>query len=123
MRRRTFTLGILVVALMAPCVSGFAEDIFGVPVYPGANPAHEITKFLKQNFKQQGAAFRTSDAVEKVAEFYKTQGIVKMVSIEKESAFFTKGSYELNVTIQNPWVDVKTGKRRTDTLITISKVE
>lgn len=69
----------------------------------------------------EGAAYRTADSVEKVVAFYKTQNMLKAVSVEKEGALFMKGSYELTVTIQNPWMDMKTGAKMTDTLISISK--
>lgn len=38
---------------------------------------------------------------------------------EKVAAAFTNG--QVDVTIQNPWMDTKTGKMITDTLITIVK--
>jgi len=98
-----------------------AEEIFGIQVYPGAKPDAETTKFLKEGLKVDGAAYRTPDSVEKVAAFYRTQKVLKSVSEDKEGAMFMKGSYEITVTIQNPWQDMKTGKQMTDTLISIVK--
>ena len=121
MNKKAFALGALLAVVLSLCVMGFGEEIFGVQVYPGAKLDEPTTKFLKENLKMEGAAYRTADSVEKVAAFYKTQSMLKAVSVEKEGALFMKGSYELTVTIQNPWMDMKTGAKMTDTLISISK--
>jgi hypothetical protein len=38
---------------------------------------------------------------------------------DKENAMFKKGN--VDITIQNPWMDMKSGKMMKDTLITIVK--
>ncbi len=118
-RAAAFSTLLIVVLTLGAWV--FAEEVFGVQVYPGAKLDEQTTKFIKESLEQDGAAYRTADSVEKVAAFYKTQSIVKAVLVEKESAMFMKGSYELTVTIQNPWMNTKTGQKMTDTLVSIVK--
>lgn len=121
MIKRAFALAALLMLVLSFGALSFAEEVFGVPVYPGAKLDEQTTKFVKEGLKMEGAAYRTTDSVEKVAAFYKTQPMLKTVSIMKEGAMFMKGSYELTVTVQNPWMEMSTGKKMTDTLITISK--
>ncbi len=100
-------------------VAAWAEDKFGVAVYPGAKFDAATTKAVKEALSTEIACYRTGDGVARVAEFYKKQPGLKFMAADKESAAFQKGSGM--VTIQNPWMDMKTGKLNRDTLISIGK--
>jgi len=107
------------------CISSAsaADSLFGVAVYPGAKYDQNRTKLLEKNPSYQGAAYRTSDNIEKVTTFYKKQGLVflKLGSPSKESARFKKLDGNVDVVVQNPWKDAQTGATMTDTLILIIK--
>ncbi|SPF32052.1 conserved exported hypothetical protein [Syntrophobacter sp. SbD1] len=109
-------LFIAIFAVLAGTVA--AEELFGIEVYPGAKADPETTKFLQENLKVNGAAFRTNDPVEKVTDFYKNQPNLKAIGILDESAVFKKGD-SVELTIQNPWRDMKTSRTNNDTLISI----
>ena len=106
------------VALLAFCAAqAVAESQLGVEVYPGAKPDAQVEKQLKESMKLEAKTYRTSDSVAKVAEFYRKQKLEEGPGTSKEGAmFFSKGA---NLTIQNPWLDMKTGKINNDTLISI----
>ncbi len=95
-----------------------AEEKLGVAVYPGAKFDGGVTDFLKQ-LSPEAVAYRTNDGVAKVVEFYKKQAGLKYGGGDKENALFRKG--DVDVTIQSPWMDTKTGKMMKDTLISIVK--
>ena len=119
---KKISLTALLLAMMfSPVVSVYGEEIFGIQVYPGAKLDSETTQFLKDSLHLNAAAYRTTDSVAKVTTFYKGQKGLAVVSEKKEGAMFMKGSYELTVTIQNPWRNMKTGQQMTDTLISIAK--
>lgn len=109
----------------------------GVAVYPGAKHDAATSEFLRTSLHVDGAAYRTADDVEKVAAFYKGQaGVQAMGEAAKDSAAFTAGCKEefnaalkrkittgcaLQITVQRPWMDMKTGKMMPDTLVSIVK--
>ena len=65
----------------------------------------------KQMNMKNVATYRTSDSVSKVAEFYKKRSLKEQPGTSKEGAMFTgKG---VTVTIQNPWMDMGSGKIKT----------
>jgi hypothetical protein len=129
----------------ALCTSAFAQDEkgaaldpakIGIPVYPGAKADAGTSAFVRESLKMTAATYRTSDDVAKVAEFYSRQGgFSKMPGAGKEQAGFSAGCKDeynrymkknvqkcgYNVTIQSPWMDMKTGQVVHDTLITIAK--
>lgn len=74
------------------------------------------TEFLKQ-ISPESAAYRTGDKIEKVMAFYKKQPGMNFVGGEQEGGMFRKGN--VDVTVQSPWMDTKTGKMEKDTLISI----
>lgn len=91
---------------------------------------------LRDSMQLTAAAFRTNDGAAKVAAFYEKQnGMRKMPGATAEQALFSAGcKAEFNpylkkeshqcgyqVTVQNPWMDMKSGKLVRDTLITIVK--
>jgi hypothetical protein len=106
----------------------------GVPVYPGAKADAGTTDFVRTSLGMSGAAFRTGDEVGKVVAFYgKQAGVKPMAEANKEGGAFLAGCKDeynavlkkamarcnLQVTVQNPWMDMKTGKLVNATLITI----
>jgi hypothetical protein len=95
------------------------KDVFGVAVYPGAKLDEATTKFLTESMGMNGKAFLTADPVAKVAEFYKTQGL-KEIMVSQEGAMFKKGD-DVDITLQNPWQNMQTGKMEKETLISIVK--
>ena len=113
---------ILVAALfLVSVVTAGAEEKFGVKVYGGAKYDAAISKDLSESFSINAACYRTNDSVAKVSEFYKKQPGMKYTGGEKVSSAFSNGT--VDVTIQNPWINMMTGKMMTDTLITIVKQE
>lgn len=109
----------LVALALLWAAQAIAESQFGVTVYPGARADATVTRDLKEKLSTNGFAYRTGDSVAKVAEFYRKQPSLKDMGGDKESAGFTGGS--VMVTIQNPWMDMSTGKMNRDTLISIVK--
>lgn len=105
--------------------SAAAEEQLGVAVYPGAKFDQAGTKLLKDSLSVEGAAYRTNDDIAKVIEFYRKQGLLflKVGSPSKESARFKKTDTDVEVVVQNPWKDPKTGAAVKETLIMIFKKE
>ena len=105
--------------------SAAAEEQLGVAVYPEAKFDQARTKLLKDSLSVEGAAYRTNDDIAKVIEFYRKQGLLflKVGSPSKESARFKKTDTDVEVVVQNPWKDPKTGAAVKETLIMIFKKE
>jgi len=117
---RTFCFVAVIYFLCISSVS--ADESFGVPVYPGAKFDAGATNVLKEKIHINGLCYRTEDGVQKVAEFYKNQGLDLSGEITKEGALYqTKTG--VNVSIQNPWMDISTGTMIKDTLISIVKLK
>ena len=95
-----------------------AEAQFGVTVYPGARAEPAVAAQLKK-MKLQGHAYRTTDSVDKVVSFYRTQPLKEGPVTTKNAAMFT--GQGVSLTIQNPWMDMDSGKTINDTLISIVK--
>jgi hypothetical protein len=112
-------------ALMAFVSTAAAEDQLSVAVYPGAKYDQDRTDLLKESIPAKGAAYRTGDDIAKVIAFYRGQGLLylKIGGSAKEVARFKKVEADVDVVVQNPWKDAKTGKTMTDTLILIFKKE
>jgi len=110
---------ILLAASLAFATCAAAEQKHGVEVYPNAKADAKVAKQLeKMNIKNAGT-YRTTDAVGKVAEFYRKQGLKEGPGTSAQGAMFTgKGT---TVTIQNPWLDMDTSTVTKDTLISIVK--
>jgi len=107
----------LAICLGILCGVGNAEEKYGIVVYTGAKYDSGSTEFLKQ-MSPQSAAYRTGDSIEKVIAFYRKQpGFTLVGDSTKEGAMFRKG--KMDVTVQSPWMDTKTGKLMKDTLISI----
>jgi amino acid permease len=106
----------------------FAEEKFGITVYPDAEFDASTTKVVStmSSMVKGAACYRTKDSVAKVVEFYKKQSGLRNRGVSAQGGMFTKGSMEecmehgcTDVTIQSPWMDTKTGKMNNDTLISI----
>jgi hypothetical protein len=98
--------------------SASAEELFGVQVYPGATLDKGTTGFLKDSLNVNGAAYVSKDSLSKVVEFYKGRNGLKPIFENQEGAMFKRGGV-VDVTIQNPWMDMQSGTMRPETLISI----
>jgi hypothetical protein len=120
MLKVTVTVAFVFMLLISSAV---AEEQLGVAVYPGAKFDQARTKLLKASLSVEGAAYRTNDGIAKVVEFYRKQGLLllKAGSKSKERVRFKKTDTGVDIVIQNPWKNPKTGAEMTDTLILIFK--
>jgi hypothetical protein len=121
MKRMKWLAVFLVGFALALAAGQEIKDVFGVPVYPGAKLDEATTKFLTESMNVNAKVFRTTDPLAKVVEFYKTKGLQEIM-VDKEGAMFKKGD-DVDITLQNPWQNVQTGKMEKDTLISIVKHE
>jgi hypothetical protein len=123
-----------VAAAGAGDAAGFDPARAGIPVYPGAKADADASAFLRESLNVAGSAFRTGDDATKVTAFYDRQnGMRRMPGASPEQALFSAGckaefdrflkkdihQCDYQVTVQNPWRDMKSGKLVKDTLITI----
>jgi hypothetical protein len=111
-------------ALLALCVAvSSAEEKFGVKVYEGAQLSKETSEQVSEAFSVEAFCYRTKDSLDKVVEFYKKEPGLEFMGAggetARQGAMFKKG--DVNITIQNPWMDMKSGQLTKDTLITIAK--
>lgn len=115
--------GVLTVLMVAVATLGFAEEKFGIAVYPGAKADTATAQSVKKMMSAADAAcYRTTDSVEKVVAFYKKQANLKEVGTTAEGGMFqSKDDEKVSMTVQNPWMDMATGKMVKDTLISIVK--
>jgi hypothetical protein len=110
----------LAVALLAVMSAAGAEERYGVTVYPGAKYDEATSRAIKDGMGMEAACFRTNDSVAKVVDFYRQQKTLKLLGdATKEGALFR--SKTVDVTVQNPWMNMKTGAMMKDTLISIVK--
>jgi hypothetical protein len=109
----------VIVLLFAGLVVARAEEKFGVKVYAGAKFDAATSKSVSESMSINAACYRTNDGVAKVVEFYKKQPGAKYIGGDKESAMVKKG--DVDITVQNPWMNMQTGQLMKDTLISIVK--
>ena len=110
-----FTIMLVVYMLLATIGLASAAEQLGIQVYPGAKAEAGSAEVIKQMFPRAHAfCYTTNDGVEKVVAFYKKQGL-SYVGGDKENGMFKQG--KVDVTIQSPWMDMKTGKLNRSTLI------
>ena len=111
----------IMAGIAALCIGhAAAEQQFGVEVYPGAKPSPEVKEFLTKGLKMQGEAYVTADSVEKVTAFYAKQpGLKQNPGADKTQSGFTGN--KVMVTVQNPWMETKSGKKMDSTLVSIVK--
>ena len=113
--RSTF---LLTLTLLFTLMLASAEDKWGVKVYDGAKYDADTTAFVAQ-MGGQAACYRSSDSLAKLVAFYsKLPGITVIHSGDKGAMFKLNG---VNITLQSPWMNMKTGVRNFDTLISIVK--
>ena len=111
---------LLVVTLLALTVAASAaEEKLGVKVYEGAKLDKDASAWVSESFSVEAFCYRTADSLDKVVAFYKKEPGLEFMGEGKEGAMFKKG--DVDVTIQNPWMNMKTGQLTKDTLITIAK--
>ena len=104
------------------CVSyAVAGEQLGVTVYPGAAYDQAMTKVLKKTPGVEGAAYRTDDTMARVTEFYRKQGLLllRLGDTTNERARFKKTDTGVDVIVQSPWKDPRTGATMKGTLIMI----
>lgn len=118
MNRKRIIMLVVVLLLLGVTKAG-AEEMFGVEVYGGAEYDAATSKKVSESLSINTACYRTNDSVAKVAEFYKKQPGMEYMGGAEESAWFSSGN--IDVTIQNPWMDLATGEMMNDTLISIVK--
>jgi hypothetical protein len=112
--RRVFALAFVCLVAVG---AARAADALGVPVYAGARAEAGAAKLITEMMPGAKAfCYTTGDSIEKVAAFYKKQGLTYMGG-DAENGMFRKG--QIDVTLQRPWMDVKTGKLNPSTLISI----
>jgi len=113
-------LAVLLIVLFASAATVAAEDRFGLSVYPGAGYDDATSWQLKSMMQVEGACFQTDDGVADVVAFYKKQAGLRPVGAPtSEGAMFKSDT--VDVTIQNPLMDMKSGKMVHKTLISIVK--
>jgi hypothetical protein len=114
-------MSIAVVLFMLSASYTVAEERLGVIVYPGATYDQALTKLLKKSPSVEGAVYRTDDTLAEVAVFYRKQGLIflRLGEPTKERARFKKTDTNVDVILQNPWKDPRTGATMKGTLIMI----
>jgi hypothetical protein len=123
MLTRTSIAAIVFMVFVVCLSSAAAEERFGVAVYPGAKYDPAGTKRIQDSPSAQGAAYRTSDDIEKVVAFYRKQGLLllKAGSPSKDHARFKKADTGVDVVVGRVRKDSQTGEAMTGTLIQIIK--
>jgi hypothetical protein len=96
-----------------------AEEKHGVAVYPGAKYDAATSGALRESMGFDAACYRTGDEVGKVMAFYQKQPGLELVGKTAEGGMLRKGA--VDVTVQRPWMDMKTGAMNKDTLVSIVK--
>jgi len=113
--RSTF---LLTLTLLFTLMLASAEEKWGVKVYDGAKYDAETSAIVAQ-MGGEAACYRSTDGLSKVLDFYsKLPGSVRIHTGSKGAYFKVNG---VNVTVQSPWLNMKTGAHNTDTLISIVK--
>ena len=97
-----------------------AESQYGIEVYPNAKADAAVAQSLKKMGFKNSAAYRTTDSVSKVVEFYRKQKFKELPGGDDRGGAFDTGK-GVSLTIQNPWLEMSTGKLVKDTLISFVK--
>ena len=107
--RSTFLLSLL---LLFTLMRASAED------NDGAKYDADTSAFVAQ-MGGQAACYRSADSLNKAIAFYsKLPGVTVIHTGEKGAMFKLNG---VSITLQSPWMNMKTGVRNSDTLISIVK--
>jgi len=113
--RSTF---LMTLTLLFTLMLASAEDKWRVKVYDGAKYDADTSAFVAQ-MGGQAACYRSADSLAKLVNFYsKMPGIAVIRSGDKGAMFKLNG---VSITLQSPWMNMKTGVRNFDTLISIVK--
>ncbi|MGD0773554.1 MAG: hypothetical protein ABSC05_12100 [Candidatus Solibacter sp.] len=120
MRIRSLAVFVLVVFAAGLTLAG-AEEKYGVKVYDGAKYDAETSQFLITQMKVDGACYRTDATPAQVDEFYKKQPGTTEIRTSAKGGMFKKGN--TTITVQAPWMNMKTGQQMKDTLISIVKTQ
>src|ERR1017187_5900678 len=107
MRINSLAVFVLAVFVAALTMAG-AEEKFGVKVYDGAKYHAQPTQAVNTAMKIDGACYRTDATVAQVNEFYKKQLDTTEVHTSAKGGLFKKGN--VNITVQSPWMNMKTGQ-------------
>ena len=119
MKKLILLFAVLMAAIVLSAPAG-AEDRFGVAVYPGAKYDDATSKYMSESLQRTMACYRTNDSLDKVAAFYRKQkGLSVRGDVLKENAHFQSDTAD--VALQNPWMNVISGRMMNDTLISIEK--
>jgi hypothetical protein len=110
---------VIAVLFLIRVMNAGAEEKFEVEVYSEAKYDVATSKNVSESFSVNASCYRTNDSVAKVVEFYKKQSGLEFMGGGEESAMFKKG--DVDITIQNPWMDMESGEMMKDTLISIVK--
>ena len=137
LRKPCVAMALTVLVALSPGLAAAQAAGGGIAAYPGAKQDTAVSEFLRSQLGGEGVAYRTNDSLPKVAAFYQQQpGMKPMGDATKESAAFAAGCKEEfnavlkkkmstgcthHVTVQNPWMDMKTGKMVADTLVSVVK--
>ena len=112
------------IALMLCALCGAvraADSVAGIPLYPGSSNSHVEgqEEFLRGSGFRTAVCRHTGDSVSKVVAFYgKVNQLSPMGEPSKDSASFAaKGGASMS--INSPWVDMKTMKFNDGTMICI----
>jgi hypothetical protein len=108
----------LTLLLLGVLLLARAEDKFGVKVYDGARYDAETTAIVSQ-MGGQAACYRSADGLSKVLAFYTKLPGSSLIHTGAKGAYFKVNG--VNVTVQSPWLNMKTGALNKDTLISIVK--
>ena len=109
---------LLTLTLLFTLMLASAEEKWGVKVYDGAKFDPDTTAFVA-HMGGQAACYRSADSLAKLVAFYsKLPGVTVIHTGEKGAMFKLNG---VTITLQSPWIDMKTHVRNTDTMISIVK--
>jgi hypothetical protein len=116
MKARVF-LALVAILVLATSMVVHAEEKSGIKIYDSAKYDASTSKAVSDAMRINAACYRTNDTVAQVTDFYKKQAGLKFIHESGKGSMFKKGN--IDITIQNPWMDMKTGKQNKDTLISI----
>ena len=116
------SLAVLVLIALAASINVVgAEEKYGVTIYEGAKFDAETSQFVITQMKVDAACYRTSATPSQVNEFYKKQPGMTEVHTGVTGGMFKKG--DVTITVQSPWMNMKTGEHMKDTLISVVKMQ
>ena len=111
----------------------FGTEEREIPLYPGAVHDAETESFLRDNMGLHASAYQSDDNVFKISLFFEGLGM-KKIHADKDGALLKRckeeynpylkknmstGDCDVEITIQSPWMDMKSGKLKKNTLISI----